>query len=123
MKRKWLVCLGTLLIALTACENQDSYIYEGEGEDWDVEYTAHVEGETQEAHEYQLSYQGGEIPPTSVNYEINSVEVENAPVDQDGNVDTHEENCDKCNIRSVDEEIEVMIEWEDHTEELILENE
>ncbi|MYL70467.1 hypothetical protein GLW00_06390 [Halobacillus litoralis] len=113
-----------LAFFLTGCLGQKTLHFEGESEDWKVEYIADVKSEDSESTGLHINYAGEGEAPEHINYTLDSpaggkegeyVLLNNGRVQQMGNF------CSGCAVTSEDHDIQVTIEWGEKEETLHLE--
>ncbi|WP_245922671.1 hypothetical protein [Alkalicoccus saliphilus] len=100
------------LIFLSACSMQSTTHFSGEGDFWEVTYTAN-----EKTADYTIQYTGEEPVPETIDYYIDSSAVTGRTLSENGYAElTNRGN----NVEQHDEEIDVTIEWEDDSESFLL---
>ncbi|MFC5711932.1 hypothetical protein ACFPU1_04005 [Thalassorhabdus alkalitolerans] len=105
---------------LIGCSDQRSVEFVGEGNNWDVKYTAHIQEENQEDIDYIIRCIGSNAPPDTINYKIDSLEVTGAALNENAYVEHTNNSCSGCTITNKNDELEVTIKWEEESESFYL---
>lgn len=107
-------------------ESSDSsaaYNFIGSSENWDVIYEVDILNDNAEESTGTIEYMGDEDPPETIDYEIDysgGAGSETGRNLYDGVASMGTTSCAGCAVTQEDEEIEVEINWEGRTENLIL---
>ncbi|WP_054637457.1 hypothetical protein [Thalassobacillus sp. C254] len=116
----FIVSFITINSLIIGCSDQRSVEFVGKGNNWDVKYTAHIQGENQEDIDYIIRYIGSNSPPDTINYKIDSLEVTGAALNENAYVEHTNNSCSGCTITNENDELEVTIKWEEESESFYL---
>ncbi|PRO67192.1 hypothetical protein [Alkalicoccus urumqiensis] len=116
-----LAALGLSLFALTACSNQETLHFQGEGENWEVEYTANVTNETDQTIDYVIRYIGEGDVSEAVDYQIGETTVTNETLEDNRYVEHAGSGCQNCSVLQQEDTIDFSIQWEENNERFTLE--
>lgn len=125
MKTKLALLVIATLFILTACFGQETLHFEGESDNWQVEYvTDIVSSKDSEDGTIKMRYEGESETPNQIYYSIKT-----GSSDMSGDASMQEEyleiagnNCSGCSVTKEDDEFDVTIEWDDKSENFTLKN-
>lgn len=110
---------------MTACFGQETFHFDGESDNWKVEYIIDVlESKNSEEGTIKIKYIGESEAPNHIDYYIKdgSSEMSGDLSMQDGTFETQGSNCSGCAVTKEDDEFEVTIEWNGESEHFTLKN-
>ncbi|OLS37046.1 hypothetical protein BTR22_10170 [Alkalihalophilus pseudofirmus] len=115
--------LFMLFLILTAC-GQDTVKFNGQSDQWEATYTAHIYEENSQTEEYSIRYIGNDTIPQIVNYSFGTfLSVNGRELNETGTLSSSESGgCSGCAVTIRDDRIEFTIEWDGQTESFVLEN-
>lgn len=120
---KKIILLLAMIIFLSGCANGGRYNFSGSSENWDIFYVVDVSNGTSQEKSGTIKYVGEGSAPKTIDYKIeaNAGGSEGTGVTlTDGVVDAASSICEGCAVIQEDEEIEVEINWDGQTENLVL---
>ncbi|RKL64855.1 hypothetical protein CR203_23995 [Salipaludibacillus neizhouensis] len=110
-----IVSMAILVIAGCSLQTQTTTHFSGEGDNWEVKYTAY-----EETADYTIRYTGEDSIPENINYSIANISVTGRELSEYGYVESENSGS---NIYENNEEINVIIEWHGKSESLNLKQE
>ncbi|ERN53626.1 hypothetical protein M3689_12625 [Alkalihalophilus marmarensis] len=113
--------LFMLFLVLTAC-GQDTVKFNGQSDQWEATYTAHIYEENSEQTEFSIRYLGEDPPVTPVDFEIGSISGNGWELNENGSLSSDGNSCSGCAVTTRDDRIEFTIEWDGQTDSFVLEN-
>lgn len=125
MKTKLILSVIAVLFMLTACFGQETFHFEGESDNWQVEYVTDVKSsKDSENGTIKIRYIGENETPDQIYYSIKS-----GSTDMSGDASMEEEflemagsNCSGCAVTKENDEFDVMMEWDGQSENFTLNN-
>lgn len=127
MKIKSLMSVLSVSFVLTACSGEETFHFEGESDNWSIEYvTDVVESDSSEKSIIIIKYIGENEAPKQIDYnikgELSEMSGGDSPM-QDGVLKTAGSTCSGCAVTNEDDEFDVTIEWDEKSERFTLKNE
>ncbi|SDJ15721.1 hypothetical protein [Salimicrobium halophilum] len=123
MKRNLWIVLFLLPLLMASCSNQKTFYYEGESDNWKVEYQVDITSQDSQSESASIQYIGDDAIPERIDYLIETRTGKNAgstPLSEEGVKRLSPGSCSGCSVVMEDEEVSATIEWEGHRERIVL---
>ena len=121
MMKNFLFLLLIISFVLAGCSEQKKLVFNGESDNWSVNYIAQVHSSDSEEVDYTIRYIGEEPAPKTIDYQIGDDLVKGQSLnDKNNSVKKDGESCSGCAVTLEGDEIKMTIKWNENAETLTL---
>lgn len=117
---KRIILLILIVVTLIGCAGE-TYSFDGESENWEMELTVYTTGNNENA-SISINYIGDGDPPEEIDYKINKRNTEYAGhvLYPEKGIEWEDIICKECYPIKKEEKVEVEISWDGNTENFTL---
>lgn len=113
-----------MLLIMGACSQEDPLTFEGQSENWKINYQVYKMSNTQQDIKYNIVYIGENEYEGNIDFTIksdsSSIDAKNITL-EDNKIYTGMQNCDSCVFINKEDDLYSVVKWAELTEEIQLE--